>query len=561
MLEIGTVIGGTYKILDVIGRGGMSIVYLAINEKANKPWAVKELVRKEFQDLETDRKEIALMKRLKNPHLPSIVDVIEQGERLLIVMDYVEGRTLDAVLKEEGVQPVERVLDWAGQLCQVLGYLHRQSPPVIYRDMKPSNVMLKPDGPIVLIDLGAAREFRPELSMDTVALGTCGYAAPEQYEEEGQSDARTDIYCLGVMLFQLLTGEGPHMLQPLRALRPEIPAGLEAIVERCVQKEKAGRYQSAEELAYALEHYWEQDAAYRLVQKKKLRRFAVVLGVTLLLGVSAAASGVAEQRLRQNSYEAWLLAARNTPEKEEELVACEKAISLDPKRADGWMTLLEDGFLDDQILTAAESERLRGLLIRYERDGKTWEQLFRENKRGYAEFAYQAGIAYFYKYEENSGKKNARIWLKAAADSGKLNAWQEGRAERLYAIADYYTRIGQADEAGDDLISYGQYWADLSALTRGNLVAEDNARTALVMYQELVGQVITRGAEFQKAGVEREELESALQEISKRLGTDFEVLSDAEQKAIASEKQELTDMLRKAERLLESVYGGRKSGG
>ena len=530
MLEIGTVIGGTYKILDVIGRGGMSIVYLAINEKANKPWAVKELVRKEFQDLETDRKEIALMKRLKNPHLPSIVDVIEQGERLLIVMDYVEGRTLDAVLKEEGVQPVERVLDWAGQLCQVLGYLHRQSPPVIYRDMKPSNVMLKPDGTIVLIDLGAAREFRQELSTDTVALGTCGYAAPEQYEEEGQSDARTDIYCLGVMLFQLLTGEGPHMLQPLRALRPEIPAGLEAIVERCVQK-------------------------------KKLRRFAVVLGVTLLLGVSAAASGVAEQRLRQNSYEAWLLAARNTPEKEEELVACEKAISLDPKRADGWMTLLEDGFLDDQILTAAESERLRGLLIRYERDGKTWEQLFRENKRGYAEFAYQAGIAYFYKYEENSGKKNARIWLKAAADSGKLNAWQEGRAERLYAIADYYTRIGQADEAGDDLISYGQYWADLSALTRGNLVAEDNARTALVMYQELVGQVITRGAEFQKAGVEREELESALQEISKRLGTDFEVLSDAEQKAIASEKQELTDMLRKAERLLESVYGGRKSGG
>lgn len=560
MLEIGTVIGGKYKIQSVLGRGGMSVVYLAVNEKANKPWAVKELVRKEFQELETERKEIALMKRLKNPHLPSIVDVIEQGERLLIVMDYVEGQTLEAMLREQGAQPVERVLDWAGQLCQVLTYLHRQSPPVIYRDMKPSNVMLKPDGTIVLIDLGAAREFRPELSTDTVALGTCGYAAPEQYEE-GQSDARTDIYCLGVMLFQLLTGEGPHRLQPLRALRAEIPAGLEAIVERCVQKEKAGRYQSAEELSYALRHYWEQDAAYRMEQKKKLRRFSAVLGLTFLLGVSAAASGAAERQLRRDSYGAWLLAAGNATKKEEELAACEKAISLDPKRADGWMTLLEDGFLDDQLLTAAESERLRGLLIRYEGDGKTWEQLFRENKRGYAEFAYQAGIAYFYKYEENAGKKNARIWLKAAADSGKLNAWQEGRAERLYAIADYYTRIGQADEAGDDLISYGQYWADLSALTRGNLVAEDNARTALVMYQELVGQIITRGAEFQKAGVEREELESALLEIRKRLGTDFGELSDAEQKAIAAEKQELTDMLRKAERLLESVYGGRKSGG
>lgn len=102
MLEIGTVIGGKYKIQSVLGRGGMSVVYLAVNEKANKPWAVKELVRKEFQELETERKEIALMKRLKNPHLPSIVDVIEQGERLLIVMDYVEGQTLEAMLREQG---------------------------------------------------------------------------------------------------------------------------------------------------------------------------------------------------------------------------------------------------------------------------------------------------------------------------------------------------------------------------------------------------------------------------------------------------------------------------
>ena len=90
---------------------------------------------------------------------------------------------------------------------------------------------------------------------------------------------------------------------------------------------------------------------------------------------------------------------------------------------------------------------------------------------------------------------------------------------------------------------------------------EDNARTALVMYQELVGQIIARGTEFQRAGVEREELEAALQEIAHRLGTDFEALSDAERKTIAEEKQELTGAIRQAERLLESVYGGRKTGG
>ena len=128
MLRPGTLIGGTYKILNIIGKGGTSVVYLAINEKANKPWAVKELAREEFRDLETDKKEIALMKRLKNPHLPSIVDVLAEEGRLLIVMDYVEGQTLETLIREEGAQPVAQVLDWAGQLCEVRSYLHGQDP-------------------------------------------------------------------------------------------------------------------------------------------------------------------------------------------------------------------------------------------------------------------------------------------------------------------------------------------------------------------------------------------------------------------------------------------------
>ena len=102
MLKIGSVIGGKYKILSVIGRGGMSVVYLALNEAANKPWAVKELLKKEAWEREADRREIEMMKRLRNPHLPGIADVIEQGDSLLIVMDYVEGRSLEALLQESG---------------------------------------------------------------------------------------------------------------------------------------------------------------------------------------------------------------------------------------------------------------------------------------------------------------------------------------------------------------------------------------------------------------------------------------------------------------------------
>ncbi len=215
MLENGSVVDGKYKILNVIGRGGMSVVYLAMNERVNRQWAVKEIRKKDAYHLYANKREIEMMKKLNHPHLPGIVDVIENRDALLIVMDYIEGRSLQDLLDEYGAQPREKVLMWAKQLCDTLAYLHGRKPAIIYRDMKPSNVMLKPDGNVMLIDFGAAREYRAGEGKDTISLGTRGYAAPEQYDREGHSDARTDIYCLGVMLFQLFTGESPHALRPI----------------------------------------------------------------------------------------------------------------------------------------------------------------------------------------------------------------------------------------------------------------------------------------------------------------------------------------------------------
>ena len=163
MLKIGSVIDGKYKILNAIGHGGMSNVYLAINEKANKPWAVKEVRKSVSRDFDLMRQslimETDLLKKLSHPNLPSIIDVIDSDENFLIVMDYIEGNTLERLLAEEGAQPQEQVADWALQLCDVLDYLHTRPVPVIYRDMKPSNIMLKSDGRVVLIDFGTAREL------------------------------------------------------------------------------------------------------------------------------------------------------------------------------------------------------------------------------------------------------------------------------------------------------------------------------------------------------------------------------------------------------------------
>lgn len=187
MLEIGSLVDGKYKILNKIGQGGMSVVYLAMNEKANKQWAIKEVRKDGKKDFDVIRQglvvETDMLKRLKHPHLPSIVDVIDGDGTFLIVMDYIEGNPLNVLVNEQGAQSQEDVIDWAKQLCDVLGYLHSRTPAIIYRDMKPSNVMLKPDGNVMLIDFGTAREYKNKnMVEDTTCLGTQGYALRSSLE-------------------------------------------------------------------------------------------------------------------------------------------------------------------------------------------------------------------------------------------------------------------------------------------------------------------------------------------------------------------------------------------
>lgn len=554
MLETGTVIDRKYKILDVIGRGGMSVVYLAINEKANKPWAVKEIRKTDYRIFDLDKKEIELMKRLSHPNLPSIIDVIERKDSLLIVMDYIEGRSLEAILEEQGAMPEQMVIGWAIQLCKVLAYLHSRSPAIIYRDMKPANVMLKPDGTVMLIDFGAAREFRTEHLKDTICLGTRGYAAPEQYEETGHSDVRTDIYCLGVMLFELLTGESPHRLQPIRQKNPALSPGLEVIVKKCTQLKKEDRYQSCLEVLYALEHYWELDIRYRKYQRRKLIQFCIPAALTVLLGMGAILFGGLEHHTRNSNYESCLLAAGNSVSKEEELENYRRAIRLEPARGEAYLALLREGLLDDQILTAEESELLRQVLIDYGDDKESHERAFRRNREDYEQFAYEAGVAYFYKFQEKSNKKNARGYLEIAAASETLSRQQRERARRLYLISDYYSRIGLLDEAGDELVTYEDYWKDLTALTAGNLVEVDNERTALVMYEELTGQIISRAEAFKNAGVEQKEMLQKLGQIRNHLETDFTGLDGENRRLLEEEFSHLEQMLEQAERMIRSAY-------
>lgn len=260
-----------YRIIKRLGGGGSSEVYLAEDPLLQKLWAIKR-IRKEQECLTRQYlREAELMKQWDHPFLPRIVEVYEEGADLCIVMDYVEGRTLKSLLAEHGVFGEKQVTEWAKQLAEVLLYLHSRQPPVIYRDMKPENIMITREGYVKLIDFGVSRKFVKSRDSDTECLGTVGYAAPEQYGGRGQTDERTDIYGLGIVLYEALGGRNlkkpPYEVLPLRNLRPEISRKMERIVCKCTKRNPQDRYQNCRELLDDL-----KGASVREERPDRLRR-------------------------------------------------------------------------------------------------------------------------------------------------------------------------------------------------------------------------------------------------------------------------------------------------
>ena len=254
--RLGTVLPGRFKVVDVLGRGGFGAVYRCEDLRLpGKRWALKELVcpdpnlaaeaRRNFE------REAHMLSALRHRSLPVIVDYFSEGDRTYLLMEEVEGRTLARLVEEDGPASEGEALRWALELARVLDYLHSQDPPVIFRDLKPENVMVPDDRHVKLIDFGLARHFDPGKRRDTEAMGSVGYAPPEVWEDASQTDARSDIYSLGATLYYALTGRPPspvygtHRLAPYR---PDLSPELEAVVLRCMEPEPSARFGSTVEL-------------------------------------------------------------------------------------------------------------------------------------------------------------------------------------------------------------------------------------------------------------------------------------------------------------------------
>ncbi|MEI2692376.1 MAG: serine/threonine-protein kinase [Anaerolineae bacterium] len=264
MLPPNAILQGRYVILQKLGQGGFGAVYKVADQRlAGSVCAIKEMSDAALHDPAEKAQAVAafqheaqLLARLVHPNIPRVTDYFAESNRHYIVMEYVPGETLeDRLARQRTPCSEQEVRGWAEQLCDVLAYLHSQNPSIVFRDLKPANIMLTPQGQIKLIDFGIARLFKPGRSMDTEPLGTPGFAPPEQWGKT-QTDGRSDVYSLGVVLHHLLTfydpASTPFQLPPVRRLQPSVSVQMEQVIARATQQYMHQRYQQVSEMKQAL---------------------------------------------------------------------------------------------------------------------------------------------------------------------------------------------------------------------------------------------------------------------------------------------------------------------
>jgi len=260
MLISGYMINEKYEVIKVLGRGGMGTVYLCKDIRLDKFWAIKEIKKDNKQEIDF-LSEPNILRKLNHPGVPRIVDIIYEEDKIYMVEDYIEGCTLKTYVKEGRLTDTESICKVTLGICNIISYLHRLNPPIIYRDLKPSNIMITPEENVVLIDFGISKIFITEKNEDTIKLGSNGYAAPEQYGH-GKCCKETDVYGAGMVLYFMTTGKMPTT--PLEPLMDEnydinIDCDLVRIIKKCVQIDIRDRYSSIEELSNEIVKFIDQD--------------------------------------------------------------------------------------------------------------------------------------------------------------------------------------------------------------------------------------------------------------------------------------------------------------
>jgi serine/threonine-protein kinase len=515
MTEVGTVIDGKYEILKEIGRGGMSYVYLANDTHLNRNWAVKEVKKKgsgKNDEIVVNSllAEANMVKKLDHPALPRIVDIIDDGNTIYIIMDFIEGESLDKILKAEGPQPEDTVINWAMQICDVFSYLHSQKPPIIYRDMKPANLMLKPNGNISIIDFGIAREYKEQNLADTTVLGTKGYAPPEQYS--GQTDARSDIFALGMTMHHLLTGVDPRSGEayvPVRQWNPELSDGIEFIINKCVEPVPENRYQNCTELLVDLQEPGKVTRNWRNKLRTKLLSFIIPLVLSILLAVTGVILGIASSNVNNQDYDAFV----NSSDADKYY----SAVEIFPER-----TAAYDKLVEYYKNNGATNEQIAKLGNTLENNSSSLDVSDPETARLY----YDVGKLFFSEYDGNTKERsvNAKSFFQTASESPASFEKKE-IAQCYYSICTFMTN--QSNTSEHSLDDYNALFDEINAAikTVENLTDSESNYDKMTLYYSTMCLIHSQAEYMAGVGFEESRTNEMMESLHNKVNAITSTLS------------------------------------
>lgn len=529
LLKVGDcVLNGKYEILKIIHTSGMANVYLVSDKNLNKQWCLKEIVKSEagrnMVEYRSLLQEANIMKSLNHASIPRIVTIEEEGDSIFIIMDYVHGLSVKDWLVKKGSIKQSVVVNWMKQVCGVLIYLHNRKHPIFYRDMKPDNIMIQEDGNIKVLDFGISVVITSQNDTIREALGTKGYAAPEQKRRGEKYDLRSDIYALGRTMYYMLTGLNPSIigdnLKPIREINSSLSMGLEVIIDKCTKENPDDRYQTVEEVLYALKNYETLDGSYRSKARRKVTITLSCFATSLFLFITSFIPLGLNKAQIGSLYEKNLEVAKQTGRTSDYVNAIQyKPLVLEPYKG------LIDSFKVDGVFSKDEEDKLLGLISPNLSDIK--------KKNEYGELAFNIGKLYWFYYEGDDGDVVSSKWFKESLDKG----YSEKESKLFYDLSNFKKIISMSIEESSDAGMYKEYWNNLMEAKK----IDSGEIVELQLYNAIANAISSYSYRLKTDGVPKASLDSEIKNINKFLSVCTPISDKA--KSLVSELQSVIGTL------------------
>ena len=546
-LREGDIVDGSWEVIKQIGQGGSGTVYLVRDIELNRLLALKEVPVRNTDQGKRQAKavvaEVSLLKSLSHPSIPRILKMTHDEHSILIIMDYIEGYSLRSLIAKKNYIEEALIVKWGLALCDTLKYLHNRNPKVIYRDLKPHNVMLSNENHLFLMDFGISREVGPDFDYSKEdRVGTKGYAAPEMRAKNAWFDERSDIYALGRTLYFLATRNSPSLeklpngqelpILPIRQYDASRSVGLEKIIEKATAYKPTDRYQSVEEMIYDLKNVDKMSEGYIRKIKRRATTIYSLFG-TLILGLFLLGSGALYSQMATTDAYNQAISKGKTSQDLDSLVSASKIMpgEVEPYlemvkiyRSNGHFTS-EDEF---QLLSALQSNlpSLKG-------------------KEGAGDLLYQVGQLYWFYYPQN-GQTKSVSWFEQAKDFGV--------SEKNQHLLSIYLELGTFKKGilssitdHSDSGMYKTYWNALNDLSTemGN-----DPQLQLTYLQSVFDVIDSYSGGLKSDGLSLDELKVVFDKAVDLLNS-YSGKTDAQMKA----KTELQSRVETVRNKLNTTYG------